>query len=294
MPVQFAPARRTKTYLKLALTGPSGSGKTYSALELAFGLVPGGRVAVLDTENGSAALYDQLGPFDHAVIDPPYLTEKYIDGLNAAVAGGYDVLIIDSISHEWSGEGGILRDKEARDLRGGNQYTNWAQPTKAHEAFLAAILHAPIHTIVTIRSKQGYVVGDDGKPHKVGMAPIQREGAEYEFTVVLDIDMGHMAQSSKDRSGLFAGTVLQKVTRDTGKKLRDWLDGAVEAPAPPAVEYTGPAWTSGDNGAAAPDKPQCETCGKPMTQGQVAVSRKKFEGKTLCPSCQKAEESEDK
>lgn len=283
MPVQFAPARRTRTYLKLALTGPSGSGKTYSALELAFGLVPGGRVAVLDTENGSAALYDTLGAFDHAVIAPPYAVEKYIDGIKSAVAGGYDVLIIDSISHEWNADGGILREKEALDVRGGNQFTNWAGPTKKHEAFIGEILHAPIHTIVTVRSKQSYVVGEDNKPVKVGLQPVQRDGVEYEFAIVLDVDMAHNAKSSKDRSGLFTGGI-ERISRETGQKIRAWLDGAAEAPEAPKVEYTAPA--ANGNGA---DKPQCEACPKTLTQGQVAISRRKYDGRALCPECQQKE-----
>lgn len=283
MPVQFAPARRTRAFLKLALTGPSGSGKTYSALELAFGLVPGGKVAVLDTENGSAALYDSLGAFDHAIIAPPYSVEKYIEGIKAAVAGGYDVLIIDSISHEWNADGGILREKEALDVRGGNQFTNWAGPTKKHEAFIGEILHAPIHTIVTVRSKQSYVVGEDNKPVKVGLQPVQRDGVEYEFAIVLDVDMAHNAKSSKDRSGLFAGGGVERVTRETGKRIRAWLDGAVEAPEAPVVDYT----PAKPNGNGADDKPGCEGCGKALTQGQVMVSKRKHNGRALCPDCQK-------
>lgn len=281
MPVAFAPAKRTKSFLKLALTGPSGSGKTYSALLMAQGLCPGGRIAVLDTENGSAALYDTVVPFDHALIDPPYTVDKFVEGLTAAVAAKYDVLIIDSISHEWSAEGGILRQKEALDVRGGNQYANWAGPTKEHERFLGAILHAPIHVIATMRSKEGYAIGDDNKPVKMGLQPIQRDGVVYEFAIVLDVDMAHAAKSSKDRSGLFADGRIEKITTATGSRIREWLDCAVDAPTAPVMEAA-PTATS------VTTKPVCSGCTVELTQGQLMVSNKKF-GKPLCPACQKAE-----
>ncbi len=226
----FKKASRSESKLKLAITGPSGSGKTYSALLLAKGL--GGKIAVIDSENGSAALYAQTFDFDTMTISPPYTTEKYNAAINGAVDAGYDVVIVDSITHAWSGEGGLLSQKEQLDARGGNSYTNWAKITPKHEAFIGTILHSKIHVIATMRSKQDYVLSDrNGKqvPQKVGMAPVQRDGAEYEFTVVLDVAMNHEAQASKDRTGLFDGQIF-KISEKTGQTLKAWLNGAV-APA---------------------------------------------------------------
>ena len=187
----FRKAERTQARLKIALTGPSGSGKTFSGLLIASGI--GKRIAVVDTENKSASLYADMEKgqlagigFDILEIDPPYTIGKYLEAIEAAERDGYDVLIIDSISHAWAGEGGLLDKKTALDARGGNSYTNWAQITPEQERFKARILQADMHIICTMRSKQDYVLelNDKGKsaPKKVGLAPIQRDGMEYEFT----------------------------------------------------------------------------------------------------------------
>jgi hypothetical protein len=236
----FQRAERKKAYLKLALTGPSGSGKTFSALQLAFGL--GQRIALVDTENGSGSLYAHLGAYDTAELASPFTVEKYIRAIEEAVRGRYDVLILDSISHAWAAEGGLLDKKGALDARGGNQYTNWAPITKEHEAFKSALLQSPIHLIATMRSKTEYVVEqtDRGKsaPRKVGLAPIQRDGMEYEFTVVLDIAADHSAAAGKDRTGIFDG-LNGKITPEHGRQLAAWLNsGADPRPAPPPPRPT--------------------------------------------------------
>lgn len=237
----FKKAERKQAKLKIALTGPSGSGKTYSALSLAQGL--GQKIALIDTENSSASLYSDRFTFDILDIQPPYTVQKYLGAIQAAVSHGYDVLIVDSLSHAWAGDGGLLAKKEGLDARGGNSYTNWASISKEHEAFKALILNSDIHLIATMRSKQDYVVemNDKGKsaPRKVGMAPIQRDGMEYEFTVVFDISMSHEAAISKDRTGLFDGEIF-KINSNTGKKLTEWLSTAQPAPvAPKAPAFTG-------------------------------------------------------
>lgn len=236
----FKKAERKQSKLKIALTGPSGSGKTYSALEMASGM--GKKIALIDTENGSAALYSDRFEFDTLEIEPPYTVPKYIDAIKAAVAAGYEVCVIDSLTHAWAGEGGLLAKKESLDQRGGNSYTNWAGITKEHEAFKAILLNSDIHLICTMRSKQDYVleVNEKGKssPRKVGLAPIQRDGMEYEFTTVFDIAMDHHALASKDRTGLFDGQIA-KISKTTGETLMKWLAGGkvVEKPAPaPAQE----------------------------------------------------------
>lgn len=221
----FKKAIKKQVKLKIAMTGPSGSGKTKSALRLATGF--GGRIALIDSENDSASLYADEFNFDSVSISAPYTTEKYIDAIKAAVKAGYDWVIVDSATHAWAGEGGLLDQKEQIDARGkGNSYTNWATITKKHEAFKAEIQNSPIHLIATMRSKQDYVVTENAKgkqaPQKVGLAPIQREGMEYEFTVVYDVAMNHEAEASKDRTGLYSGKLF-KITEETGVELRNWL-----------------------------------------------------------------------
>ena len=225
----FKKAVRSQAKLKLAITGPSGSGKTFSALRLARGIAPKGKIALIDTENNSASLYSDGFDFDSAPIDPPYTIDKYIKAIKAAEEAGYDVLIVDSLTHAWAGEGGLLQQKEQLDARGGNSYTNWAKMTPLQEKFIAALLHSKIHIIATIRSKQDYVLQENksGKqaPVKVGMAPVQRDGLEYEFTAVLDVAMNHEAAASKDRTGLFDGKIMM-LSETHGEMLRQWMEGA--------------------------------------------------------------------
>lgn len=221
----FKKAERKQARLKLAITGPSGSGKTLSALILASSLAK--KIAVIDTENGSASLYADKYNFDVLEITPPYSVEKYQAAIEAAEKAQYEIIVIDSISHSWAGEGGLLDQKEQLDARGkGSGFTNWASITKKQEQFKNHILHSPCHIICTMRSKQEYVLQDkDGKqvPKKIGMAPIQRDGIEYEFTVVFDLAMNHEAEASKDRTGLYAGKIF-KITEDTGTQLNVWLN----------------------------------------------------------------------
>lgn len=248
----FKKAERREAKLKIALTGPSGSGKTYSALRLAKGICNeikkdhnrDATIAVVDTENGSAALYS--GDFDFVTVqmNPPYMTTKYIKSIKAAIEEGVDVLILDSISHAWSGSGGILQRKEALDSAGkGNSFTNWAKFTPEFENFVAEILHSPIHIISTMRSKTEYVITDgSGKsiPRKVGLAPVQRQGIEYEFTTVFDIGINHQAEVSKDRTNLFDG-VVSVISEETGKMFMDWLKTSKPEPASaPAPEKKAP------------------------------------------------------
>lgn len=232
----FQKATRFKVPLKVALTGPSGSGKTYSALLMMRGIVgKKGRIALIDTEAGSASLYASLTAFDTLVIDPPFTIERYRDAVQAAIDEGYAGVVIDSISHAWAGEGGLLDQKSALDARGGNSFASWGKITPLHEKFKSMILQASVHVICTMRSKQDYVLeqNDKGKlaPRKVGLAPIQRDGMEYEFTTVFDIAMDHQAAVSKDRTELFDEQIF-KITVKTGEKLKKWLDSGVDMPAP--------------------------------------------------------------
>jgi hypothetical protein len=232
----FKKAVRARAKLKLCLTGPSGSGKTLSALKIAKGI--GGKIAVIDTENDSATLYagrEDVPEFDVLNLAPPYTTDKYLAAINAALAENYDLLIIDSGSHQWAGEGGLLQRKEQLDQRGGDSFRNWGKMTPEQEKFKSAILHFPKHLIMTLRSKQDYAMSTNEKGkasiQKLGLAPIQREGMEYEFTLVLDIDMGHQAMASKDRTGLFDGKLFVPSEQE-GKVLKNWLEQGICPPTP--------------------------------------------------------------
>jgi len=228
-------AERKAVKIKLAITGPSGAGKTMSSLLLAKGLVSGGRILVIDSEDGSSNLYadhDLLGgiQFDVIEIEAPYAVSKYLKALEMGVQEKYDAIIIDSLSHAWAGEGGLLEKKQGLDSRGGNSYTNWATITKEQELFKSRIVHCPTHVIATMRSKQDYVIeaNDKGKsaPKKVGLAPIQRDGLEYEFTIVFDVGMDHQFHVSKDRTGIFDGCI-ERITEKTGVLVKEWLEGGV-------------------------------------------------------------------
>lgn len=225
----FQKAQRRKAKLKLALCGPSGSGKTFSALKIAKGM--GGKIALIDTENGSGQLYSHMADYDVAEIGPPFSVDKYISAIKAAEEAGYNILIIDSLSHAWSKQGGILDEVDKRS--GKNAFTSgWREATPMHDKFVDAILQSPLHIIVTMRAKTAYEIEKDerGKtvPVKKGMEPIQRAGLEYEFTVVLDMDnTRHTATSGKDRTGMFDGQCFVP-DENTGIQLMQWLDQGIE------------------------------------------------------------------
>lgn len=233
-------AEKKRVKLKMAVQGPSGSGKTWGALSLARNLWPQGKICLIDTENESASLYADSFDFDTIPLAPPFSTDRYLAYIDAVVKAGYDVLIIDSITPQWDGEGGILRRKEEMDRRpGSNGYANWASFTPEHEAFKQALQQSPIHTICTMRSKQDYILvtNDKGKqqPKKVGMAPIQRDQMDYEFTVVFDIEMDHKGSASKDRTGLFSEKIVDLSDPKTSDLIFRWLEKGKEPSGPALV-----------------------------------------------------------
>lgn len=221
--MQFQRAVRKRAKLRLAVAGPSGSGKTTAALNIAKGL--GGKIAVLDTERGSASLYSDQFEFDTLELNPPYAPERFIEAVHAAEKAGYDVLILDSITHEWNGSGGCCDINEA--LAGakyrGNTWSAWSETTPRHRAFLDALLQSPMHIIATMRSKTETVQGEDKKVRKVGMKTEQRDGTDYEFTVMFELEhSSHIGMATKDRTRLFRDPAV--ITPDTGATLLAWLD----------------------------------------------------------------------
>lgn len=231
--VGFRKAERKQAKIKMGLTGPSGSGKTLGALLVAGGLVGGNwdKVGIVDTENGSADLYanatigsQKVGAYQVLALDPPYEAGKYIAAIKLAESAGLEVLIIDSITHAWAGQGGFLDKQGALADKTGNSFAAWRKITPEYNLLVDTILQSKMHIIVTMRSKTEYSI-EGGKVHKLGMAPVVREGFEYELSLVLDVGQNHQATVSKDRTSLFDGKVFVP-SLDTGKTIKAWLDKA--------------------------------------------------------------------
>lgn len=221
-------AERKKAKLKIGLQGPSGSGKTYSALLLAKGLVcDWSKIAVIDTENGSADLYSHLGEYNTLTLTAPYTPNRYIEAIKMCVQSGMEVVIIDSITHEWSGKGGCLEIHEKL----GGKFQDWAKVTPLHRAFIDEILLSDVHVITTVRTKQDYaMVQENGKAkvEKVGTKEMTREGFEYELTISFSINQNHLATTSKDRTGLFVDESAFTIDESTGQKIKEWADSGKE------------------------------------------------------------------
>ena len=249
MTISIRKARRSATKVRVLLTSPSGGGKTFGALLLAKGL--GGRTVVIDTEEGSSDLYDELHEFDVIDLKPPFTPERYVEAISAAEAAGYEVIVVDSVTHCWSGKGGCLElvDDIAKAQFRGNTWSAFSVITPRWRAFVDAILRSSAHIICTGRSKtETAQVEDHGKKKvaKLGMKLEARDGLEYEFTTVLDlVHDGHYATVSKDRTGIFSGDP-KPITVETGKRLAEWLAGAEPAPAPAPKPDPSPAPAKAD------------------------------------------------
>jgi hypothetical protein len=226
----FKRATKSQSKLRFALMGPAGSGKTFTALSVATHL---GSTAVIDTEHGSASKYGDQFAFDVLELTD-YHPQQYIDAIRAAGdAGSYDVLVIDSLSHAWNGVGGVLEivDKATKRSDSKNTFAAWRDATPLHNQLVEALLASPLHLLVTMRSKTEYVLERDERgrmtPRKVGLAPIQREGLEYEFDVVAEMDMQNTLMVSKTRIPKLNGKVIPYPGAPLAETLRAWLeDGA--------------------------------------------------------------------
>lgn len=232
--MQLQKATRKQVKMRLGLSAVSGGGKTYSALLLAHGLCGDwNKIAVIDTENDSASLYSHLGPFSTLSLKPDFSPERYIEAIKTCEKAGIEVCIIDSIAHEWEGEGGVL---DLCDRIGGGFQNAWKQMTPRHDKFKQAILQSPMHMITTVRRKQEYILTEvtnkQGKlvqaPVKAGMKEITREGWEYELTINFEIDLRHMCSVSKDRTELFEGKDPFIITEATGELIKKWCDQGVD------------------------------------------------------------------
>lgn len=225
--MQFRKATKEQSKLRLALMGVSGSGKTYSALAIASGL--GSKIAMVDTERGSASKYADIFSFDVLDLDV-YSPDNFVKAIDAAAQAGYDVLIIDSLSHAWAGILEIVDKRAAADPRG-NSFAQWRIASPKHNRLVDTILKAPLHIIATMRSKTEWLVEKDerGKqvPKKVGTAPVQRDGIEYEFDMVGDLNFDHQLVITKSRIPGFQDEVIDRPGARLGEQLLAWLESGV-------------------------------------------------------------------
>jgi hypothetical protein len=252
MNLQLVKAQRAKAWLKLGMSAPSGGGKTLSSLLLAYGLLKEAHpdwgdakiwehVAIIDTENGSGQLYVgahvagvDIGVYNTVILHPPFEADKYTEAIKLCEDADIEVCVIDSTTHLWSGEGGLLEQQSNAAKRSGNSYTAWRDVTPQHNRFVAAMLQTPMHIIATMRAKQEYVQEKDDKSgkssvRKLGMEPEQRKGMEYEFTIFFEIDAEHTAKGAKDRTSMFDQRYF-RITPDTGKEIMKWLESGVDTP----------------------------------------------------------------
>ena len=255
----FQRATKAAAKLRLGLIGPAGSGKTMTALRIAAGL--GGRIAVIDTERGSASLYVGERGLDFDVMElDSYEVERFLEAIDAAAAGGYSTLIIDSLSHAWAGKGGILEfvDKAGKRSQTGGNFGAWRDATPRHNALVDAILGAPLHVICTLRSKVEYVVenvGGRNQVRKVGLQPVQRDGLEYEFTVVGDVTQDHDLVVTKTRALFLKDQVIREAGEDLGRQLAGWLaSGTEQRPGVASTPASNPSRPDATPAAAGPLK----------------------------------------
>ena len=288
MGFNFTKAKREKSKVRICLTGASGGGKTLSALYLAYGITNDwGKIAVIDSERGRALMYAnrsdlKTGEFLHCDLEPPYTVDRYIEAMREAekIVGEDGIVIIDSGSHAWKGDGGVLDYKEqVSNQRGKTDFSAWNDAGKVQNRFIDTIMDLNCGAIVTLRSKSEYVQEKDpetGKTtvRKLGLAPVQRDDFEYEFMLVMDCDKEtHNATIIKDNTFLDAEGFYGQITPDLGRRLREWINDGVEP-----VVYT------------------CEHCGKKirsytfedgttMSPEEIVEKSKETYGKALCMDC---------
>lgn len=225
-------AERKQVKLRLNIASPSGFGKTYGALLIAYGITGNWeKICVLDTENNSCSLYSHLGAFNTIPLTPPFTPDRYIQAIRMCEEAEMEVIIIDSITHVWKGQGGLLEYQNSL----GGRYQDWAKATPLYQQWLTAILQSKCHVISTNRKKQGYNMiteGNKTKVEKAGLDDEIRDGYEYEMTVALEIvNDKHLARASKDRTGLFVDKPEFTISSNTGKLILDWCNQGIPIPS---------------------------------------------------------------
>ena len=239
--IAFKKASKSQGRLRFALIGQSGGGKTYTALSVATVLAAaeGGRIAVIDTEHGSASKYASGKPFDFDVLElTDFNPRNYSEAIRAAGEAGYAVVVVDSLSHAWTGKGGALEMKDNASRRAGvNSFTAWKDITPLQNELIDTMLQSPCHVIATMRAKTEYVIEKDertGKsvPRKIGLAPVQRDQIEFEFDLAGEMDQENTLTITKTRCPELAGKCLQKPGADLARTLLAWLSDGAPAAAP--------------------------------------------------------------
>jgi DNA polymerase III delta prime subunit len=224
----FKKAVKTGQKVKMAIVGPAGSGKTFTALRIARGI--GGRTAVIDSEHGSSRKYAGEFDFDICELEEPFTVEKYREALREAVSAGYDCVVMDSISHAWAGPGGVRDVVDNLKSSAGGGIAGWKQGNKLQNSFVEEILAAPTHVLATMRTKMDYSVERDDKGktvvRKLGMAPVQRDGMEYEFDLLLEMDEANTGTFKKSRCKGFQGRSYCPPDESVGRGLVEWLSDA--------------------------------------------------------------------
>jgi hypothetical protein len=283
----FVKAEKSQAKLRLAIDGPTGSGKTFTALIAATVMATGGKIAVIDTERRSSALYADKFSFDAAYLEK-FSPQHYIELIQAAEESGYDVIVIDSLSHAWEGEGGALDMVDAAQKRSqsGNSFTAWKDVTPIHRRLIDAMVQSKCHIIATMRSKMEYAIEKDERTgkntvRKLGLAPIQRQGMEYEFTIVGDMDTDHNLVITKSRCDFIADAAINKPSAKFFQQILDWLNTG-KKPAPIST----PEFTESEPASASTPAPTPPGNGsKPSGNGSKPTSNLDQIGLQLYPGC---------
>ena len=231
MSFEFKKAQVSNRKLRLAILGPAGSGKTYTSLLLAKGI--GQPIALIDTEHGSAEMY--AGEFEFSTLKlKDFHPNNYIEAIASAVKGGFKTIVVDSLSHAWTGKGGALELVDAETSRGkGNSFTAWRNVTPLHNRLIDSIVGAGAHIICTMRTKTDYVMDRDKngatQVKKIGLAAIQRDGMEYEFDFVGELDVDHKLAVTKSRIKSLADKVFTKPGAELANEFKNFLQAGEAA-----------------------------------------------------------------
>lgn len=234
--MEIKKAQKKKVKLRIGMSGASGFGKTYSALLLAYGIVGDwSKICVIDTENDSASLYSDLGEFNTISLKAPFSPERYVEAVKTCENAGMECIIVDSITHEWDGQGGCLQicEELTQASASKNSYFAWGKVTPRHDAFIQSILQSNCHVITTVRRKQDYETSKDERGKisvvKTGTKEITRDGFEYELTINFEfLSDSHYVKASKDRTSMFANKPEFVITVETGKKILEWANAGVD------------------------------------------------------------------
>jgi energy-coupling factor transporter ATP-binding protein EcfA2 len=291
MSIEFVPATRSATKARIALTGPSGSGKTYTGLTLGCAMADsaGGRLAVIDTERGKSQMYKSISAWDFDVFTPQtFAPVALTEALGVAAGKRYPVVLLDSWSHYWSGIEGMLEQVDRR-AKNGNNFSGWKEVRPDERRMIDALVSYPGHVIVTLRVKTEYVIEENerGKkvPRKIGLKPEQREGIEYEFDVIGDLDLDNTLSVSKTRIPMLHGATIPKPGPELAATIVDWLADGEEIPGPLAYrsEALDPDITKDDllalyntvKTAGLINAPVVDQDNKPTVLGDLIVARGK-------------------